>query len=80
MSEQTIELDCPPGNPRPGDLISSIIADTGLPAREPSFMFFGNWTWVYNDIDAQTWSKAQEIVKPRIERLYNMGIIRYGSW
>lgn len=28
--EKTIELDCPPGGIRPGDLIDGVIKDTGL--------------------------------------------------
>lgn len=78
--QQTIDLDCAPGSPRPGDLIAGVIEGTGLPAREPVSKFFGNWTWNYNDQSEELWLKARVILKKRITKLYNSGVIRYGSW
>ena len=80
MRQQTIELDCPPGDPRPGDLIASVIEGTGLPLRERVGAFFGNWTWDYNDIPEAEWEKVKPILKERITALYHSGVIRYGSW
>lgn len=80
MAEQTIELDCPPGGIRPGDLYPSVIKDTGLPERKTVGRFFGNWTWDYSDIPEDQWQKVKPILKDRITKLYNDGIIRYGSW
>ena len=80
MSEQTIELDCAPGGPRPGDLIGQVIEGTGLPSREPVGKFFGNWTWDYGDVPPEQWKAAQAITRPRIIELYETGKIRYGSW
>lgn len=78
----SIELDCPPGNPRPGDLISKIIEGTGLPIRDPIAKVFGNWTWSYTDVPGieELWPKIKPIIKERVSALYNNGIIRYGSW
>ena len=78
--EHTIELDTPPGAPRPGDLITKILKGTGLKEREPIGKFFGNWTWDYSDIPCEEWDKVQLITQPKIERLYHGGVIRYGSW
>lgn len=80
MTEQTIEIDCPPGAPRPGDLIEGVIEGTGLPVRESSGRFFGNWTWDYNDVDSEVWNKSKPILKERLTKLYNKGTIRYASW
>lgn len=77
---QVIELDCAPGNPRPGDLIAHVIQGTGLPPREACSKFFGCWSWDYNDYDPIKWEKIKPILKSRIEALYNQGTIRYGSW
>jgi len=77
---QTIELDCPPGYPRPGDLIEDVIAGTGLPTRETVGRVFGNWIWDYSDIDSAIWEKAKPILEKRITELYNSGKIRFGSW
>jgi hypothetical protein len=77
---ESIELDCPPGSPRPGDLIDGVIAGTGLPNKGPGSKFFGNWTWYY-DIPRDEWeSRIQPIIEPRIKQLLENGSIRYGSW
>lgn len=80
MSLQTIELDCAPGWPRPGDLLPGVLKDTGLEVREPVAKFFGNWTWDYSDIPEERWREIQPTLKERIEKLYHAGSIRYGSW
>ena len=77
---QTIELDCPPGSMRPGDLIEGVIAGTGLSVREPIAMIFGEWTWDYGDVPADEWAKMKPTLKERITALYYDGFIRYGSW
>ena len=80
-----IDLDCPPGAPRPGDLISEVVAGTVLEQmvkdmKEQPTPMFGLATW-YFDIPRETWeSDIQPVIKPRIERLYHNGSIRYGSW
>jgi hypothetical protein len=80
MMHQTIELDCAPGNPRPGDLLPGVLEGTGIPVREAVSKLFGNWTFDYSDIPADQWEKAKPIIKARIEALYHAGRIRYGSW
>lgn len=77
---QTIELDCPPGGIRPGDLIDGVIEGTGLPKKKPDAMFMGEWTWVYEMSQEEWESKIQPVIKPRIEALYYAGRIRWGSW
>jgi len=77
---QTIEIDCPPGSPRPGDLIAGVIKGTGLKRREPVAKFFGNWVWDYSDVPRDKWNKIRPTLKERITKLYNDGVIRYGSW
>lgn len=77
---ESIELDCPPGGTRPGDLIDGVLKGTGLKAGEPVAKFFGNWEWQF-DVAREKWeTKIQPIVGPRIEALYHAGTIRYGSW
>ena len=79
--EKTIELDCPPGYPRPGDLIAGVIEGTGLPPIETCSRFFGNWVWDYSKLATDDqWSAAQPILKERITALYKRGVIRYGSF
>lgn len=76
----TIELDCPPGDPRPGDLIVAVIKGTGLPEQEPILKFFGCWTWQY-DVPRDEWvQRIRPVIRVRIEDLYRQGVIRYGSW
>ena len=80
MTEQTIEIDCAPGALRPGDLIVGVIEGTGLKVKESSGRFFGNWSWDYSDVDAETWNNAKTVLKERLTKLYNSGTIRYASW
>lgn len=76
---QTIELDCAPGTPRPGQYIGGVLEGTGLTAGEPT-TFFGNWCWSF-DVPQEKWeAEIQPIIKPRITALYHSGAIRYGSW
>jgi hypothetical protein len=81
-STYTIELDCPPGGTRPGDLIGGVIAGTGLPDREPVSKVFGNWTWDYSDVSeiSDLWPKIKDTLEQRITALHHSGKIRYGSW
>jgi hypothetical protein len=80
MSEQTIELDCQPGYPRPGDLIAGVIKGTGLAKRGPVVKFMGNWMWDYKDVPAEKWEVMKPTLEKRISALYYAGKIRYGSW
>lgn len=76
----TIDLDCPPGSPRPSDLIAGVIEGTGLTVPEGVVPFFGNarYEWDHDETDWR--ERIQPIIKPRIVALYNHGLIRYGSW
>ena len=76
-----LELDCPPGDPRPGDLLPGVLEGTGL-EKDPqatTSRLFGNWRW-----DFETPLGKHEEIKPvlieRITELYNAGVIRYASW
>jgi len=78
--ERSVELDCPPGSPRPGDLIEGVIAGLGLSSKEPVSKFFGNWKWEYPEVTWERWQEIKPILKERIVKLHERGIIRYGSW
>jgi hypothetical protein len=81
----SIELDCPPGNLRPGDLIGSVLEGSGLSEKdfETGPPFFGHQTWVLKETagkDELFKAHKYETFKPRIVALYNSGAIRYGTW
>jgi hypothetical protein len=78
--KHTIELDCFPGFNRPGNFIDQIIEGTGLPQKEPVSKFFGNWIWDYSEVSKIEWNKIRPILRQRITELYDLKIIRYGSW
>lgn len=80
MIEQTIEIDCPPGDPRPGDILAEVLKGTGLSPREPVSKVFGNWTWDYCDVPAEVWNAVRPLLKERIIAYHKAGVIRYGSW
>lgn len=77
---ETIEIDCTPGNPRPGDLIDGVLEGTGLTAGETIARCFGLWVWQF-DVERDEWEKrVQPIVEPRLKALYERGLVRYASW
>ena len=78
--KQSINLDCPPGCPRPGDLIAGVIKGLGLKKKDTVSRFFGNWIWDYSEVSEKKWKAVQPTLKERIEKLYHQGVIRYGSW
>ena len=78
--EHTIELDCAPFGPRPGDYFPGVIEGTSLVTKEPENKCFGNWTWNYNEVSCEAWEKVRPLLKERITKLYKSGSIRSGSW
>lgn len=77
---QTIELDCPPGPLRPGDLIEEVLEGTGLEVPETRSRFMGNWIWEFRMERARWQDEIQPVIAPRIRALYGRGLIRWGSW
>lgn len=77
----TIDLDCAPGSPRPGDLLPNVLK--GLKIRknpeDTTVRLFGNWEWTFNTTE-EKYKEVKPIIKERITALYNQGLIRYGSW
>lgn len=78
---ETIELECPPGWPRPWDLIVGVCEGTGLEVTsDPVPCTFGYSCWAFK-ISREEWvERIQPIIKPRIKALYAAGAIRAGSW
>ncbi|HEY2617483.1 MAG TPA: hypothetical protein VGI78_09120 [Acetobacteraceae bacterium] len=80
----SIELDCAPGNPRPGDLIAGVLEGTGLVVADfdTGNPFFGHQVWVLkvSEQNDPVFTAAKPVLKQRIEALHARGLIRYGSW
>lgn len=79
----TIELDCPPGNPRPDDLLPSVLENTGLIPDDFQVIskLFGNWEFTLKDENKnQMYAEQRDTIGGRIKDLYQKRIIRYGSW
>ena len=80
MAKQEIILDCPPGEPRPGDLIEGVIEGTELECRNTVLRCYGMWVWDYSDIPSEHWKKIEPVLGKRINDLYYARIIRGGKW
>jgi hypothetical protein len=82
MEQYSIEIDCKPGNPRPGDLLPGVLEGTGL--TEKDFVlagtFFGNWTWVVKHQKRRDYEKHRDAIKRRLTILHDSGVVRYASW
>jgi|SRR5712664_666053 len=81
----SIEMDCPPGNPRPGDLIEGVLDGTGLHVSDFSTgnPFFGHQTWILKEGSPErdiAFTASKPIFKERIKKLHDAGYIRYGTW
>jgi len=78
----TIELDCPPGSPRPDDLLPGVLKGTGveIDPQKTVTRFFGCWEWVVPEQYREAYEKHLKTIEARIKRLYEAGTIRYGSW
>lgn len=78
----TIELDCPPGAPRPDGLLPGVLENTGLTVEdfENTSRFFGNWIYKLKDGKEEAYAIAKPTIKERVKALYYSGAIRYGSW
>ena len=76
-----LELDCPPGDPRPGDLLPQVLEGTGLKKdpKDTTMRLFGNWRWDFETPPGKH-AEVKELLKERVSKLYNNGWIRYGSW
>jgi hypothetical protein len=78
-TKQEIHLECPPGEPRPSDLLPALLKGTGLPVREDVGRLYGHWIWDYSDIPRDVWDAAVPLIERRMIRLFNAGIIRAGA-
>ena len=82
LGERSIEIECPPGSIRPGDLFPDVLRDTGLTPDDfiNTERFFGHWIWVVRRDKQALFDKHNSVFKERITVLYNQGAIRAGSW
>ena len=80
MGRYTIELDCPPGNPRPKNLIDDVLKDTGITVSKEVSTLFGCAEFVIPSEFEEKFKEHRELIKERVTRLYEQGFIRYGSW
>jgi len=80
----SIELDCPPGEPRPKHLIAGVLEGTGLEVEDfaTGNPFFGHQLWELRETVGKDalFIKAKPKLKKRITKLYDQGYIRYGTW
>ena len=81
----SIEIDCPPGFPRPGDLFPAVLANTGLTVADfdNTNKLFGHWTWVLkegNPYRDALFTRNREVFRVRLTEMYEAGYARYVSW
>jgi hypothetical protein len=77
-----IEIDCPPGSPRPGDLLPGVLKDTGVSIDPNNTVsrLFGNWEWAVPENQERAYERARPTIQQRLTALYHAGVIRYAAW
>lgn len=86
IMSHSIEIDCPPGYPRPDVYFKQILEKTQMrpdwfiTGVEPITTFYGNWRWELKPEFNQAYERVKPQVKQMVERFYHTGAIRYGSW
>lgn len=78
----SIEIDCPPGSPRPGDLLPGVLEGTGLTEEdfENTSRLFGNWEWQLSMGKNELYKSVRGTIKEKLVALYESGKARYVSW
>lgn len=87
-----IEIDCPPGKVRPGDLFKNIMNDLSQNKnnkikvfveknlnKQPNTKLFGEWKWCL-EVESEIYSEIQNFFKQKLTIYYNQNLIRYASW
>jgi len=77
-----IGLGCPPGSPRPSDLLPGVLEGTGvrIDPTETTSRFFGDWTWAVPSDQVEAYEASRDEIASRIQHLYEDGRIRWGQW
>jgi hypothetical protein len=81
----SIEIDCPPGSPRPNDLFPGVLLGTGLKAGDfkNTSRFFGEYVWVLLPGDPKKDAKftaSKPLFKKRLTALHERGLVRFATW
>lgn len=83
-AKYTIEIDCPPGLPRPDQLFPLVIKDTGLEAEdfELRSRLFGHFIWILREDASKTqvYLEKRQVIKKRLIALHDQGVARAVSW
>ncbi len=81
----SIQIDCPPGNPRPPEVFASTIQDTDLTAEDfvdPGVTFFGCQEYLVkaNPESISRYLRARQTIGERLCSMYEHGIVRGVTW
>ena len=85
LEKFSIEIDCAPGYPRPGDLFPAVLAETGLTVEDfkNTTKWFGHWTWVLKEGNPERdtlFTRNRAVFRSRLTKMYEAGYARYVSW
>ena len=80
----SIELNCPPGNPRPWELFDLVVYLTEVRPGdfETSQPVFGRQEFLVKpDVDSvERYLRSRAIIKSRLQECYELGLVRGASW
>jgi len=77
-----LKIDCPPGQIRPDNVLSSILLDTALNTDDfkNTLCSFGEWTFNLYDDKIDLFKIHFDNIVEKIKKKYSSGIIRYAEF
>lgn len=75
-------IDCPPGNPRPIDILSGLCIHCSLDQSHfvLKSQFFGEWSWEVEENYLETYKLKIDDIGKYLKNSYHSGEIRYAEW
>ena len=93
METLNIEIGCPPGNPRPNEILMNILSELKKNENqeicswaEQYLQTPPEYTIIFGDlncnliISGKIIEKVQTVFQNKLTEMYDSGIIRYASW
>lgn len=66
--------------PKATDILARALLGTGLSTRPPVKVEMGEYTWDYNDVSDLLWEHVVRMLRTRMNRMHEQGLLAYAKW